>query len=254
MVASASSSKHQWPSGCWASSSARVADAMLFVERSRGPSAVMRAPVDEFGVGAVARADRAFERRRQSGRGPVAGQKQVLPLGARAGTLGVLGGCRGEGRAPLAHDLPRRQVRGNSRDLGDLVPDRLRQLGARHVHQPVGAADRHRQPAFERKNPLGRAVDAAPLHRRHAGRHVDLEMRVGDRSGSPAAPSSRAPAPPRHGSAPRGSPRRRRRDRPVSPSEIELRRPARRRSAARATRAPAAPRRRAPSDASAPAR
>ena len=176
MVASASSSKHQCPSGFCASSIALVAEAMLLLSAAR--STVMRPSV-------TSAAARLPERVAPSS---VAGSPVAVQSPARnrfshwvraPGRFGVLGRRRGEGRAPLAHDLPRRQVGGNSRGFGDLVPDRLRKLRARHVHQAVGAADRHRQPPFERENPFGRRVDQ-PLHRRHAGRHVDLEMGVGD--------------------------------------------------------------------------
>ena len=153
-------------------------------------------------------ADGAFDRRGQAGRGPVAGQKQIVPSRARAGALGVLLGRRGEGRAPLAHDLPRRQVGGNSRGVGDLAPDRLRELGARHVQQPVGAADGHRQPARERENPLGRAVDQRRCIGGTSGGGVDPEMRVDDGAVALRHREARAPAPPRHAAAPRGSPRR----------------------------------------------
>ena len=55
------------------------------------------------------------KRRRQAGRGPVAGQNEIAPLRPRGGTLGVLLRGGREGRPPLAHDLPRRQFGGNSR-------------------------------------------------------------------------------------------------------------------------------------------
>src|SRR5581483_744162 len=116
-------------------------------------SAVLARREGEIG-GAVARPDRTFDGRRQPRISPVAGKKQVFKgrLGTR--TQGVLfRGCLKCGTA-LAHNLPGRHFGCDPRGLADIPPNRLRQLLARVVHQPVGAADRDRQPLREREQPF----------------------------------------------------------------------------------------------------
>ena len=81
--------------------------------------------------------DGAFDRRRQAGCGPVSGQKQVAPLRPRRRPPGVLLRGRGEGRPALAHDLPGGQFRRKAGRLSDLAPDRLRQIVARGLDEPV---------------------------------------------------------------------------------------------------------------------
>ena len=178
MVQSASSSKHHSPSGFWQSSSARVAAAML---RSRLAAVRRHAAPPAMTTSAARLPDRTAP-------SSVAGNPVAVQSPARtrlshcvraAGRLAFSSGVADEGRPPLAHDLPRRQFAGNSRRPRHLLPYRLGQHRARHLHQAVGIADRDRQPAREGEDPFGRAVDDAE-HRRHAGRHVDAEMRVGD--------------------------------------------------------------------------
>ena len=128
---------------------------------------------------AIAGPHRALQWSRATGRGPVAGQKEIVPLRSRGRAVwrSVPASPRTSpaARARSATAAARRQFPRPRH----LLPYRLRQLRARHVHQAVGIADRHRQPALEGEDPFGRAVDDAD-HRRHARRDVDAEMRVGD--------------------------------------------------------------------------
>ena len=63
--------------------------------------------------------------------------------------------------------------------LADVPPDRLRQLLARHIDQPVAIADGDRQPLRERKQPLHQAADDAEIGGASLGR-IEAEMRVDD--------------------------------------------------------------------------
>ena len=49
----------------------------------------------------------------------------------------------------------------DARGLADIPPDRLRQLLARHIHQPVAIADGDRQPLRKREQPFHQAADHA---------------------------------------------------------------------------------------------
>ena len=121
-------------------------------------------------------------------------RNEVVPMRPRRRTPGVSSGRGREGRPPLADDLPRRQFGCNSASPATPPARWSEPARPRHVHQAVGIADRDRQPAGEGKNPFGGGVDDAE-HRRHARRHLDAEMGVGDgaiacgtwRSGTSAA-------------------------------------------------------------------
>ena len=82
--------------------------------------------------------------------------------GARAGPQRVLLRRRREGRAPLAHDLPRRQVAPAMPAIAATSRQIVaRELLARHVDQPVGGADGDRQPVREGEQPFDGAADHA---------------------------------------------------------------------------------------------
>src|ERR1700688_3946783 len=148
MVQSASSSNTQCPSGWRMSSNARVADWML---ASRAASVatptlllpegilldipvIIRARLrrnralyhrsglphgeDEVG-GAVARPYRSLNGGRQPRISPVAGEKQVFPVGHRPRPQRVLLRRRLECRAAFAHDLPGRQLALHATGLAD---------------------------------------------------------------------------------------------------------------------------------------
>src|SRR6516164_8003372 len=129
MVASASSSNTQCPSGRCKDISACVAVSM---QRSSVAAAdvfswiniafSLLGPANEIGR-AMPGADRPLDGRGQSGPGPVAGQEQIAPRRVGGGPLGVLVRRCGERRAPLAHDLPRRQLLGKTGNRRDLLPD-----------------------------------------------------------------------------------------------------------------------------------
>ena len=81
---------------------------------------------------------------------------------ARAGPLGVL--CAASPRrSPAARARSATAAGGRAMpgDRRDLAPDRRGELLARRVEQPVGAADRDRQPVREGEQPFDRAVDHA---------------------------------------------------------------------------------------------
>ena len=127
----------------------------------------------------------------------------------RPGPERILLGCGGEGRAPLAHDLPGRQLGRQAGRGGDLAPDRPRQRVARRVDQAVAGADGGRDPAGEGEHPLGRAVEQ-PEDRRLVRRRLDAEMRVDDGAEFGRRLRGPGPAPTRRRAGRPGSPRRRR--------------------------------------------
>ena len=204
-MASASSSKHQWPSSLRSARSAAVAVAIALLDLLQphgGRAARCRTQI-------VAECqDVAFHaallcRPSRSGARAIAAAAKIRsgsilrssPAGRfwssrRRGT-----GCRRSPRfRPLAHSAPasRRRSPGararsasaaaSGAEAGErrhLAPDRLGQALARLLHQPVGAADRDRQPVREGEDPFRRRVDDAE-DRRLAGRRRDAEMRVDD--------------------------------------------------------------------------
>src|SRR5215470_15576725 len=129
--------------------------------------------------GPIARADRAFDRRRQASLRPVASQKQILPGRFCARTPRILLRRGGEGRPALANDLPWRKRVRKTGDLRDVIPDHLGYFGPRHIEQTAAIADRGRYLARQRKYPLASSVDDAK-HRRQLSRRIDTEMRVYD--------------------------------------------------------------------------
>ena len=122
---------------------------------------------------------RAFDRRRQAGCGPIAGEQEIIPSCLRPGPFGVLARQCGESGPPFPHDLPRGQGVRNARDLGDFPPDQGGEFLARRVEQPVGAADGDRQTVGKGEQPFGGAVDDAGHGRERRGR-LEAEMRVDD--------------------------------------------------------------------------
>ena len=67
----------------------------------------------------------------------------------------------------------------HARGLADILPDRLRQLLARHVDQPVAIADGDRQPLREREQPFDQPADDTE-DRRRVRRRIKAEMRIHD--------------------------------------------------------------------------
>ena len=206
MVASASSSNTQWPSGCCRSISARVADAMQRSDPPGAPagggatdpaaSGVRRRPcawrAARLGRG-MARAHGAFERRRQAGRGPIAGEEQVPPLRRGGRPTAFSAGVAGKGRAPLPHDLPRRHV---ARDPGHLRQPPARWSCARSMRgmsisrsallivtdSRPGNANIHSVVAFKTR---GHRRDRRPARRSGSAR-----WRCCDRRSAPRSPGS----------------------------------------------------------------
>src|SRR4030081_2567958 len=154
MVQSASNSNTQWPSGWREPSNASVAEAILasIPEAASGPLCVVRecitlvpVPVrlassrrkcglsglphgeDEIG-GAVPRAHRSLDRRRQPRISPVAREKQIFVSRDRTRPQRVLLRRGLERGAALAHDLPGRQFALYARRLADIQPDCLSQF------------------------------------------------------------------------------------------------------------------------------
>src|SRR5665213_4254953 len=89
-------------------------------------SAISTPPHGENEVGgAVSRSYRSLDGGRQPRISPVAGEKQVFVRRHRTRPQRVLFRRGLEGGAPLAHDLPGRQLAGNAAGLADIPPDRL---------------------------------------------------------------------------------------------------------------------------------
>src|SRR3569623_2919188 len=192
MVTSASSSNTQWWAGFWTSSSARPADAIPLWRRwVSGAAAAAVSDVmvvsslfrlqDQVG-GMLARTDRAFARRGQTGVGPVAGQKQVLEVRRRTGAQRILLGRRLKGRPPLAYDLPRRQrtlsnIGAETRHLADIPPDVACKVFTRQIHEPLCVAVGDRETVGERKQPFDQPADHSGQCR-NIGRRHKAKMRV----------------------------------------------------------------------------
>src|SRR5438045_1146266 len=139
MVTSGSSSNTQCPSGCWRSSSARVATA---IQSSRGFASVIgarRQVGDQQFGGAVAGSDGTFDRGRQAGIGPVASEREIAPVSAWPRPACVLLRRGGKRRAALAHDLPPWQLARRAGGGGDFGPDLLGQRLALGVDEAVGS-------------------------------------------------------------------------------------------------------------------
>src|SRR5262249_33404243 len=115
----------------------------------------------------------------QAGICPIAGEHEVVPGRAQAGPTRILLGRRGEGRTPLAHDLPWRQFGGKAGDARDLAPDSLRERLARRVEEPVAGADGGRDATREGEDPLGRRIDHAEDRRQALGR-LDAKVCIDD--------------------------------------------------------------------------
>ena len=230
MVASASSSNTQCPSGCCKASSARVAASMLRSTADAGvattsgstdmrfiASLIMRG--DEIGR-PIAGPDRAFDRRRQAGLGPIAGEEQIAPGGLRRPALGILARRRREGRAALAHDLPWRQRLGKTGDGRDLLAKLSRASVSRGTSSRRSAALMVTDNAVgKREQPFDGAVHDADDGGKAGGR-IDAEMRVDDGAELRRRRRARARDPPRPPAAPPGS-RRRRSSASLSVAEIE---------------------------------
>src|SRR5882762_11422612 len=77
---------------------------------------------DDLG-GAVAGPNGTFDRGRQAGICPIAGQREIAVARARAGPAGILLGRGRKSCAPLPHDLPARQFGWQPGNLSDLAPD-----------------------------------------------------------------------------------------------------------------------------------
>src|SRR6185369_3636521 len=147
MVASASSSNTQCPSGRCKPSSASVAASMLrsivdagiagmrptdmrfTCSRSRAANQISRP---------VAGPDCPFYRRRQPGHSPIAGEEKIAPRRCRGRSFGILTRGRRKGGTAFTHDLPRRERLGKGGEGRDLVPNFLRQRLAWNVEQTVG--------------------------------------------------------------------------------------------------------------------
>src|SRR5439155_7508993 len=100
--------------------------------QARG-QATLRRRAAQHDIGrAIAGADGALDGGRQAGRGPIAGEREVVPPRRGAGALGVLLWRRREGGAAFLDDLPSGERRGEASDLGDFAPDRRGQLLARN--------------------------------------------------------------------------------------------------------------------------
>ena len=188
MVASASSSNTQWPSGCCAASSASVAarDALSSVEMSANAGiahCMARSIVQLRSARSAARLPERIAPSMVAGR-PVSVQsparQRLRQLRARRRAFGILLGRRREGRAALAHDLPRRQLgRQGPR------PAQPRARSSRRVSSR-GASSSRSAPLIvtdsrprKREQPFDGAVDDAD-HRRQRRRRIDAEMRVDD--------------------------------------------------------------------------
>src|SRR5215475_3623190 len=85
---------------------------------------------DDLG-GAVAGPNGTFDRCRQAGICPIAGQREIAVTRARAGPAGILLGRGSKGCAPLPHDLPAWQIGRQPRNVCDLAPDGLRERVSR---------------------------------------------------------------------------------------------------------------------------
>src|ERR1017187_5339387 len=192
MVASASSSKTQCPSGRWSASNASVAAATA--RSSAGGALFAILSVNWSDVSDIASllshfADqigrpvtgpyRALDGRRQPRRRPIAGEQDVIRAGMGPRTFGVLARQCGERGPPLPHDLPRGQGACNARDRGDLPPDLGSEFHPRGIEQPIGAADGDGKTVVKGEQPLGRAVDDAGYWRARS-RRFDAEMGVND--------------------------------------------------------------------------
>ena len=183
MVASASSSNTQWPSGCWRRAARRsrrgCALCQSSVVRRRRSSRLVRdrhevARERERTSSAARLPDRMAPsmRRRQAGVGPIAGQEQIAPIASRRP-----GAWRPAPASPRRSRAARaRSARAAARRGKPAIAATSRQivcgeLLARHVEQPVGAADGDREPAGKREQPFDVAVEHAD-DRRH-GRPAD---------------------------------------------------------------------------------
>ena len=227
MVASASSSNTQWPSGCCCSSSARcrldaplergsrrLARRMSIGERWRVHADVLRITRPRFR--SAARLPERIAPSMVAGN-PVSVQSPARTrLSHAVAAPGACAFCSG-----VAAKVARRSRTichggsgaGRPATAATSFQIALRQALARHVQQPVAAADGDRQAAGKREQPFDGAVDDAD-HGREAGRRIDAEMRVDDgaelgRHLRPGTSVSAAIA-----AAPPGPPRRRRRARP----------------------------------------
>ena len=125
----------------------------------------------------IARTHRAFDRGWQAGLDPVAGEHNIRPSSARIRPFGVLRRRRGEGRALFLDDLPGRQIGRKTGQRRRLAPDLGRKLIARTVDEPVGVADRDREPIRKGEQPFDLGVDDAE-DRRLPARRRDLEMDI----------------------------------------------------------------------------
>src|ERR1700690_357276 len=134
---------------------------------------------DEIG-GTVTRSHRSLDGGRQPRISPVAGKKQISEGRRRAGPQRILLRRGLKRRTTLAHDLPWRQFALYAGNFADIPPDRLRQLLARHIHQPVAIADGDRQALREGEQPFHQSPDD-PDQRGHVLRRIEAEMGVYDR-------------------------------------------------------------------------
>ena len=91
----------------------------------------------------------------------------------------ILARQRGEGGAAFAHDLPARQRSVDPGDGAHFAPDFFGERFARRLQQPVGGADRHRQPVRKSEQPFDHAVHDAG-QRRDVFCRRDAEVGVDD--------------------------------------------------------------------------
>ena len=121
----------------------------------------LRLAEDQIG-GAVARPHRSLDGCRQPRISPVAGKKQVFPAASTApGRSAFCSGVASNVARRSRTICQGRQFAANAAGLADVPPDRLRELLARHVHQPVAIADGDRQPLRKREQPFHQPADDA---------------------------------------------------------------------------------------------
>src|SRR5208337_3647069 len=129
----------------------------------------------------VSRTHRAFDGCRKSCLSPVAGKDDIRPTRVRGRSFCILDWRRREGRALFLDDPPRRRLRAEAVNRGDLAPDRLSKVLPRPVDETIGAADGHRDMFRIGEYPLGQAVDDTKDQGLILG-GFDAKMRVDDRT------------------------------------------------------------------------
>ena len=170
-MARSSAAQRRDATGCPAIAGAGVEPADRLPASCHGVTAKLDPSCLQTTIGRpVAGAHRAFDRGRQAGFGPIAGQRKIAPSGAARPGAGhsapawprMWRAARARSARAAAPPQRRRRAR-TSRQIirGNLL--------ARMPQQPVGAADRDADAVVEGENPFGDAVDDAG-HRRQARR------------------------------------------------------------------------------------